>query len=161
MLCQIMELRPERETDSGRHLSRANDVILPTDDEFRVTNVITHSLGHYDHGEGSLRPVRRAAAEAGTPSESFMRSRKRRPPPRKTTNNKKTRKLIGSSRRPWRRPTSNAYVEKKRTAETCSKGVGASMKRSCKPRWATRTSSPPPNKTSSWPRHSVTRSSPC
>src|SRR6266540_3459282 len=34
MLCQIMEPRPEREMDSGRHLNRADDVILPTDDEF-------------------------------------------------------------------------------------------------------------------------------
>ena len=41
---QIMEIQPEYETDSGRHLSRADDIILPTDNEFRVTNIITHSL---------------------------------------------------------------------------------------------------------------------
>ena len=34
MLCQIMEPRPECKTYSGKHLSRADDIILPTDDEF-------------------------------------------------------------------------------------------------------------------------------
>ena len=57
---------PESESDSARsenrimlprHLSRADDIILPTDDEFRVINVITHSLGQHDHGEGSLHRV--------------------------------------------------------------------------------------------------------
>ena len=107
------------------------------------------------------RPVRRAAMEARTPFERFMRSREGRPPPKQNSNNKKTRKPVDSSRRSRQRPTPSAYAEKKRTAETCSKGVNASTKRSCKPTWATRTSSPPPNRTSSRPRHSVTRSSPC
>src|SRR5436190_4713288 len=93
---------------------------------------MTHSLRQHDHGEGSLHRV----LSSPTYSESSKT--------RKTSNDRKTRKLIGSSRQPWRQPTPNAYAEKKRTTETYSKGVGASTKRSCKPRWATRMSSPPP-----------------
>ena len=57
MLRQIMEPQPEHETDSSRQHSRVDDIILPTDDEFRVINIITHSLGQHDHGEGSLHRV--------------------------------------------------------------------------------------------------------
>src|SRR5207247_1225458 len=57
MLCQIMEPQPKHETDSGRRQGRVDDVIHPTDDEFRVVNVIIHPLGQHDHGEGSLHRV--------------------------------------------------------------------------------------------------------
>ena len=57
MLGQIMETQPEYETDSGRRQGRVDDIILPIEDEFRVISVITHSLGQYNHGEGSLHRV--------------------------------------------------------------------------------------------------------
>ena len=52
-----MEPQPEYEINSGRQYSRMDDVIPPADDEFRVINVITHSLGQHDHGEGSLHRI--------------------------------------------------------------------------------------------------------
>src|SRR5438132_3624919 len=52
-----MEPRPEHETNSGRQQGQVDDIIHPTDDEFRVVNVILHPLGQHDHGEGSLHRI--------------------------------------------------------------------------------------------------------
>src|SRR5438128_183687 len=40
VLHQIMETQPEYEMDSGRQHSRVDDIIHPTDDDFRAVNAI-------------------------------------------------------------------------------------------------------------------------
>src|SRR5438105_2340121 len=71
MLRQIMEIQPEHETDSGRQLSRVDDIIPPSDDEFRAVNFIIHSLGQHEHSEGSLHRALNSPTRSESNDESW------------------------------------------------------------------------------------------